>query len=423
MPRQLHRRLSTEQVKAIFAKHETGDLTAREAAKYLELGRTRFYELLAAYRQDATGFAVMYHRTQPTRRLEAVLEQRILQELTIEKEKIIDNPEVPTDRYNYSYVRQLLLEKEGKAPAVSTIIARAKKSGHWKPKPAKRVHDREVITNYPGELIQHDSSHHLFAPDSGMKWYLITSLDDYSRTLLYADLWLRESTWAHIMAVQSVVSLYGAPFSYYADQHAIFRYVKERDKHRPVATYTKFTGDVTTQWGEVLKACGIKPIYALSPEAKGKIERPYRWLQDHLVRSCVRGGVTEIQAARDILRGEVSRYNNRLVHSTTGEIPMIRFEQARQGGRTLFREFQIPTPFQSAKDIFCLRDQRTVDSYRRISLHGLELTVPGGNPRETIDLRLIPDLATGVTEVRFWRNKTFLGMQLIKNDELKGVRF
>jgi len=45
-------------------------------------------------------------------------------------------------------------------------------------------------------LIQHDSSYHLFSPADGEKWYLITSIDDYSRFLLYAKLVQRETSWA-----------------------------------------------------------------------------------------------------------------------------------------------------------------------------------------------------------------------------------
>jgi hypothetical protein len=40
------------------------------------------------------------------------------------------------------------------------------------------------LTNYIGELIQHDCSHHKWSPYATSKWYLITSLDDYSRKLL-----------------------------------------------------------------------------------------------------------------------------------------------------------------------------------------------------------------------------------------------
>jgi len=46
-----------------------------------------------------------------------------------------------------------------------------------------------------------------------------------------------------------------------------------------------------------------------------------------------------------------------------------------------------------------------------------------GIPRMSVDLRLVPNLTTGVTEIRFWNNHTFLGTQRIKNDQLKGVQF
>ena len=77
--------------------------------------------------------------------------------------------------------------------SLSTIIDRAKKHGFYvKRKRKKAPHDREVLTNYVGELIQHDSSHHLFSPPASEKWYLITSLDDFSRFMLYAALLKKE---------------------------------------------------------------------------------------------------------------------------------------------------------------------------------------------------------------------------------------
>jgi len=93
-----------------------------------------------------------------------------------------------------------------------TIIDRAKKNNFYFLRPKRKAHDREVITNYPGELIQHDFSHHQFAPYAGRKWYLITSLDDYSRLILYVVLVERETTWEHILALEDVyiyIGFYG----------------------------------------------------------------------------------------------------------------------------------------------------------------------------------------------------------------------
>ena len=420
---QVHKRLSVEQVKAILEKYVGRELSAKEASRYLEIDRTRLYQLATEYRRDTTGFSLAYERTKPSRQLSPEIHDNILKELKMEKVKIIDNPDVPVTRYNYSYVRNLLQEKYAQTVSVPTIIARAKAEGYWKEKPPKKIHDREVITNYVGELIQHDSSHHLFAPDGKIKWYLITSLDDHSRGLVYANLFERESSWTHIMAVQSVVLQYGIPLAYYADQHSIFRYVKNRDHRSPWNTYTKFTDDVDPQWKQVLKELQIKPIYALSPQAKGKIERPYQWLQDHLVRSCVRNNVTTLAEGRKILQQEVNQYNYHRVHSTTGEIPMVRFQRATNNNQTLFKEFKLLLPDQSVKDIFSLRMYRVIDAYRTVSVMNVKLKIPKGLPRQTVELRFHPDLENGLTDVRFWIEGRYTGSQQLKTTDVPFVHF
>ncbi|MBE0432469.1 hypothetical protein IBX73_03265 [candidate division WOR-3 bacterium] len=75
-------------------------------------------------------------------------------------------------------------------------------------------------------------------------------------------------------------------YAYYVDSHRIFRFVQGRDSIW--RRHHLLTDDVDTQWQQVMKVCGIKIIHALSPRAKGKVERPYGWLQDRLVRTCVR---------------------------------------------------------------------------------------------------------------------------------------
>ena len=118
----------------------------------------------------------------------------------------------------------------------------------------------------------------------------------------------------------------------------------------------------------------------------------------------------------------LQRYNYRIVHSTTGEIPYIRFQRAIREKRTLFREFRIIPPFNSTKDIFCLRVERMVNPYRKVSINNLELKVPGAPLHERIQLRISPDKESGVSEVRFWYRDNFLGSQKVKNSELNLVQ-
>ena len=278
-----------------------------------------------------------------------------------------------------------------------------------------------MLTNYPGELIQHDSSYHKFSPYADVKWYLITSLDDYSRYMLYGELQEHETSWAHIMALENVFLKYGVPFSYYVDCHSIFRFVQGRDsiwrEHR------KITDEVEPQFKQVLSDCDVKITYALSPQAKGKIERPYQWIQDRLVRTCAKENIKTIEQAREVLKYEIERYNTIQVHSTTREIPAIRFAKTIENKQSLFRDWTIKPPFVSTKDIFCLREEKYVDGYHKISINNFQLKVQNSPTREKIQLRIYPDINTGIVEIRFWFKGKFIDVQKVKKSDLYGVHF
>jgi len=239
--------------------------------------------------------------------------------------------------------------------------------------------------------------------------------------LLYTDFVDRETSWDHIVALKDVMVIYGVPFSYYVDNHSIFRFVQGRDSFW--RKHYKVTDESDPQWKQVLIDCNVKTIYALSPQAKGKIERPYGWLQNRIVRTCARERVETIEQGKEILRHEVERYNYRHVYSTTLEIPAIRYEKALKDKRSLFREFKIRHPYESMKDIFCLRSERTVNAYRKISINNLALKVNGAIPFERIQLRIVPDKKTGLAEIRFWCRNKLIDVQIVKNDALKLVHF
>jgi hypothetical protein len=153
----------------------------------LKIKRSRFFELLAKYRKDQDNFSIQYERKTINRKIDKAIEINIMKELNTEKD-LIKAKEVPIRCYNYTYIKDILENDYNQKVSLPTIIDRAKRNNFYLLKPKRKAHDREVITNYPGELIQHDSSHHLFAPYASDKWYLITSIDDYSRLILYACL-------------------------------------------------------------------------------------------------------------------------------------------------------------------------------------------------------------------------------------------
>jgi hypothetical protein len=248
-------------------------------------------------------------------------------------------------------------------------------------------------------LLQHDSSHHKWSPYTNKKWTLITTLDDYSRYLLYADFVESETAWAHIQAVESVLLTYGVGLAYYVDNHSIFRFVCHRDSIWQKQTVG--TDQVLTQWKTVVQKCGMQVWHTLSAQAKGKIERPYRWLQDRIIRRCAREHVEEISQGRIVLQQELCRYNEQQVHSTTGEIPGIRLQRSLKEGRSFFKPFKLLAPYQSTKDIFCLHESRKVNGYNQISWNGSIIPLPVSLTQGTeIELHVVPHADR--VEVRLW---------------------
>ncbi len=360
MSKQLHKNFTDGQVKSLLKSYLDKKIKINYILQMLRIKRRRFFELLAKYRKDPDSFSIQYERKTINRKIDLDIERNIIQELKIEKD-LISAKDIPIKWYNYSYIKDLLEQKYGQKVSLPTIIDRAKRNNFYFLRPKRKAHDRYVLLKY------------------------------------------------------------GFPLAYYVDSHSIFRFVQGRDSFW--RNHYRLTDEVNPQWKQVLDDCRVKVTYALSPQAKGKIERPYRWIQDRLVRTCYRENIRNIKEAQLILNNLVQRYNYRIVHSTTGEIPYIRFQRAIREKRTLFREFRIMPPFKSTKDIFCLRVDRMVNSYRKVSINNLELKVPKAPLHESIQLRIVPDKESGLSEVRFWHKDNFLGNQKVKNSDLNLVQF
>jgi len=415
---QVHKRFTTEQVRVLLEGYCQGTLDRLAVEETLGIGKTRFFALLREYRWGMEDFSLAYQRTTPTR-LPASTEKRIEAELLLEK-GLIEDPSLPISTYNYAAIKDRLA-RHGVTVSSPTIIARAKGLGCYQPHPRNKAHDREVLTTAVGALIQHDASHHKWSPYANEKWALITSLDDFSRKILYADFVEQETTWAHIKAAESVMITYGLPLRYYVDSLRVFRFVQGRDS--VWRKHVLQTDEADPQWRRVMRVLGVDVVHALSPAAKGKVERPYRWLQDRIVRTCAIEKIAAIDDVRAVLKAELDRYNNHQVHSTTGEIPSIRFAKARKEGNSLFRPFDLPKPYASAKDVFCLREKRTVNGYRRISLANHEIAVPNVPLREEVEVHLIPDTNRGALDIRIWWNNRMVQSVTYPLQEFPRVHF
>lgn len=214
------------QVRIMLSGYFRGILDRSTIEDILGIGKSRFFALLKYYRQAPNKFSLDYHRDSPAR-LPASTETEIEKELIIQK-GLVEDSSLPITSYNYSAIRDRLAERRITV-ALSTIIERAKGLDCYVPHPKQKAHDREVVTAAIGTLIQHDASHHRWSPYAGEKWVLITSIDDFSRKLLYAGFFEQEITWAHIRAAETLIGTYGISLRYYVDSLRVFRFVQGRD--------------------------------------------------------------------------------------------------------------------------------------------------------------------------------------------------
>ncbi len=146
-----------------------------------------------------------------------------------------------------------------------------------------------------GELLHLDGSDHgwlTLRPDE--RQTLIAVIDDATKRLLYAQLWPSESTEAVLTALRAVCESAGLPMALYTDR-ASWAFYTRRAGERVDRTHL-------TQVGRALQQLGIEHIPSYSPQARGRVERLNRTLQDRLVKELTLHGIDTLDGANAYLR-------------------------------------------------------------------------------------------------------------------------
>jgi hypothetical protein len=117
-----------------------------------------------------------------------------------------------------------------------------------------------------------------------------------------------ETTHAYLEPVRSHVLAHGALFAFYSCRHEIFR-VNAKDPS--LACSVTQSGDGKTEFGQVTARLGIEAIHALTPQAKGRVERTNHTLQDRLVRQMRLRTISSTEEANADLPGFMARCNDR----------------------------------------------------------------------------------------------------------------
>jgi hypothetical protein len=146
-------------------------------------------------------------------------------------------------------------------------------------------------------------------------------MDDATGHLLHAAAFVpAEDTVSYLRLLRTLVGACGIPVAPYMDRHGIFR---RNDDTWTVAEELQGAQE-PTQVGRALAALGIVAIYALSPEAKGRIERLWNTLQDRLVAELRLAGICTVEAANDFLVAFTARFNARFGRPAADSVPAWR---------------------------------------------------------------------------------------------------
>ena len=173
-------------------------------------------------------------------------------------------------------------------------------AGLWKDKRvrAKCVFQLRQRCPAVGELVQIDGSPHAWLEDRAPRCTLIIFVDDATSALRHAQFVPAETTRAYLRGLHDYARHFGLPLALYSDRHSIF------GKHDP-------EDPEPTQFERAVRQLGIEPILALTPQAKGRVERAFQTLQDRWVKALRLAGCTTVEQANAQLPRLVGQYNRR----------------------------------------------------------------------------------------------------------------
>jgi hypothetical protein len=263
--------------------------------------------------------------------------------------------------FNDSHLTEKLREKEkvGLSRASVRLILRQAGIAAVRKRGVKRHYKRRERKAQEGALVLWDGSPHRWLGETQGEWSLMGVIDDATGALLHGVFALEEDAQSYLICLRQMLSQYGIPAAIYMDRHGIFR---RNDDHWSLEE--QLAGEQTpTQVGQALKALGIEPIFAMSPQAKGRVERLFKTLQDRLVQELRLAGITTTEQATPFLNGPFKADFN------------ARFAKPARQSQPAWR------PLAKALDldrICSFRYEATVGNDNAVRLGGMILDIPAG---------------------------------------------
>jgi transposase len=284
----------------VLDRLDTGTMVVSEAARLLGVSERQVRRLREAYMQF--GIPGMVHgntgRSPGNRTPSSVVEETLR----------LCGKEGPYHDFNACFAQETLWERHGISLGRSTLDRllreEAPRPHKLKRRSGKRCHRERSAA--AGMMIQIDGSPHDWLEGRGPRLCLMGAIDDATKTLVYGRFHPTEDQRGYLMLLRGVCTKYGVPMSVYHDKHTILRSPKTPTLEEELAGVKPMS-----QVQRVMDNLGTEAIAAHSPQAKGRVERLWRTLQDRLIKEMRLAGVNTLEEANAFLQPFIERYNRR----------------------------------------------------------------------------------------------------------------
>ena len=267
-------------------------MTIEQASVLMGVSTRQTWRILAAYRKE--GAAAIAHGHRGRRAPNAISEAT--------KAAVLHLARTRYAGVNHTHMSELLSEREGIDITRSTLRRLLVSAGENSPRrrrpPKHRVRRQRMPRE--GMLIQVDGSYHRWLGKEGPQFALLLAIDDASGTVVNALFCELENTRSYFLLLDVLIRRCGIPLALYVDLHAVFKH-----------TASSETATAPTQFSRARDELGIQLIFALSPQAKGRVERAAGTFQDRLVSELRLARATNINDANRVLEGFLPRFNDR----------------------------------------------------------------------------------------------------------------
>jgi hypothetical protein len=283
-----------------------GHLTAAIAAKRLQLSKRQVNRILLRMRAEGALGVISRQRGQPGhRQLPPGVANMAL---SIIRERYAD--------FGPTLACEKLRECHGIVLAKESVRKLMSDAGLWIPRRLRSppIYQPRNRRHCLGELIQIDGSDHAWFEDRAPKCALLVFIDDATSKIMHLHFTPAESTFSYFEATRRYVELHGKPQAFYSDKYSVFRV-----NHKNATT-----GDGYTQFGRALYELNIESICANSSQAKGRVERANRTLQDRLVKELRLRGVSTMAGANAFAPAFIEDFNRRFAKPPRNDFDMHR---------------------------------------------------------------------------------------------------